>query len=156
MDNDRKYLIGFSFKDNIVALIFLAIFTAVSVAILLSNNKAVAMVLGLFVLLLFVLNIILFYRMLFKKILFDRSGFIHKSSPFKSEYYEDSQIKNAWIDQKPRTNGTMVYSFCFKTREGKIGKVEFPPYRCDYAQYLVDRIQGEDVSEYVEHLDLFN
>ena len=50
------------------------------------------------------------------------------------------------------TNGTAGFYFYYVTRDGIKGKLLIPPVKYDYADYLVERLKGNDVRDYEKHI----
>ncbi|MGN1202017.1 MAG: TMEM14 family protein [Eubacterium sp.] len=151
-NSDYKYYLGFKFKDNITSLVSLIIFAAICAFFYFQNIGAYIFVFA-FVIITAILVLIGFYRTFFKKILIYDDGFLHQTSPFKKEFYYDNEIEDAWISDKRQANGITVHYFNYKAKDGRKGKYYFPPYLYDYADYLAERIKGEDVTDYENHLD---
>lgn len=87
------------------------------------------------------------------RILIFEDGFEYQSFLFMKTYYHDSDIADVWTEDKLQNNGTYVHFFCFRTKDGKKVRYNFTPYLTDFADYLVARINGEDVTEFEEHLN---
>lgn len=151
-NKDYKYCLGFGIKDNIASVIALLIFAAIGAFFYFEKIGGYIFVIP-FVVIMAVIVLVGFYRTLFKKILIYDNGFSHQASPFKTEFFEDAEIEDAWLQEKRQSNGTTVYYFNYKARDGRKGQYYFPPRLYDYADYLVMRIKGEDVTEYENHLD---
>lgn len=50
------------------------------------------------------------------------------------------------------TNGTAGFYFYYVTKDGIKGKLLIPPVKYDYADYLVERLKGNDVRDYEKHI----
>lgn len=152
-EKEYKYSLAFKFKDSIVQIISTLVFVGITVFLYIQDIGGYIFVL-FFAAVMLVLDIVSFYRILFKKILIYDNGFSHQSSPFKKVFYEDSEIEDAWISDKRQSDGIAVHYFNYKTKNGEKGEYYFPSYLYDYADYLVERIKGNDVTDYERHLDV--
>lgn len=148
-DKDYKYSLTFKLKNTFVSYIMLFAMCGFFVAFYIKGMKVMLLPILAFA----GLIIYSLYKHIFIKILIYDNGFSHQTSPFKKEFFEDAEIEDAWISEKRNSNGTTAYYFNYKARDGRKGKYYFPPNLYDYADYLVNRIKGEDVSEYERHLD---
>lgn len=150
-NNECKYVISFGVKDNI-AITFATLFFGI-IAYLLHRQGSGAFVpaccLACFCAVIFVVSI---YRTLFNKIYIYDNYFVHRKSPFKDVVVNDYEVENAWIRQMRNTNGTAGFYFYYVTRDGIKGKLLIPPVKYDYADYLVERLKGNDVRDYEKHI----
>lgn len=151
-NNECKYVISFGVKDNI-AITFATLFFGI-IAYLLHRQGSGAFVpaccLACFCAVIFVVSI---YRTLFNKIYIYDNYFVHRKSPFKDVIVNDYEIEDAWIKQKLSVRGSFGYYFHYVTKDGRNGKMLVSPVKYDFADYLVERLKGEDVSEYERHID---
>lgn len=151
-NNECKYVISFGVKDNILIIAVAVIFDVMAYVLHRRGSAAfiaLAVIGALATLLLFVS----IYRTLFNKIYIYDNYFVHRKSPFKDVVVNDYEVEDAWIRQMRNTNGTAGFYFYYVTRDGIKGKLLIPPVKYDYADYLVERLKGEDVSEYERHID---
>lgn len=151
-NNECKYVISFGFKDNIVITAVAFIFDVMAYVLHRRGSSAfiaLAVIGALATLLLFVS----IYRTLFNKIYIYDNYFVHRKSPFKDVIVNDYEIEDAWIKQKLSVRGTFGYYFHYVTKDGRNGKMLVSPVKYDFADYLVERLKGEDVSEYERHID---
>lgn len=152
-EKEFKYSLAFRFKDSIFPIIATLVFLGIALFFYYQNIGGYIFVL-LFVAVFLILDILSFYRIFFKKILIYDRGFSHQTSPFKKVFYEDSEIEDAWISDKHQSNGITAHYFNYKAKNGEKGQYYFPPYLYDYADYLCERIKGNDVADYERHLDM--
>lgn len=150
-NNECKYVISFGFKDNIVITAVAVIFDVMAYVLHRRGSAAfiaLAVIGALSTLLLFVS----IYRTLFNKIYIYDNYFVHRKSPFKDVVVNDYEVEDAWIRQMRNTNGTAGFYFYYVTRDGIKGKLLIPPVKYDYADYLVERLKGNDVRDYEKHI----
>lgn len=150
-NNECKYVISFGFKDNIVITAVAVIFDVMAYVLHRRGSAAfiaLAVIGALATLLLFVSV----YRTLFNKIYIYDNYFVHRKSPFKDVVVNDYEVEDAWIRQMRNTNGTAGFYFYYVTRDGIKGKLLIPPVKYDYADYLVERLKGNDVRDYEKHI----
>lgn len=150
-NNECKYVISFGFKDNIVITAVAVIFDVMAYVLHRRGSAAfiaLAVIGALSTLLLFVSV----YRTLFNKIYIYDNYFVHRKSPFKDVVVNDYEVEDAWIRQMRNTNGTAGFYFYYVTRDGIKGKLLIPPVKYDYADYLVERLKGNDVRDYEKHI----
>lgn len=150
-NNECKYVISFGFKDNIVITAVAVIFDVMAYVLHRRSSAAfiaLAVIGALATLLLFVS----IYRTLFNKIYIYDNYFVHRKSPFKDVIVNDYEVEDAWIRQMRNTNGTAGFYFYYVTRDGIKGKLLIPPVKYDYADYLVERLKGNDVRDYEKHI----
>lgn len=143
-NEEYKYKITFDVKGLIMPAIFLIILVAVSIWLYKSNNGAYIFT-GLFSVVMAAIMLYSIYSVLFKKILIGENSFTHKKGPGKSQTYEYSEISEAWESTGKGTNGAVVHYFNYKTAEGNVNKFIFYPYQYDEVDYLLAKINGEDV-----------
>ena len=93
------------------------------------------------------------YRTLFNKIYIYDNYFVHVMSPFKKITVNDCEVEDAWINQMHTSNGVSGYYFNYRTRDGIKGKIIVSPVKYDFADYLVERLKGNDVSDYEKHIN---
>lgn len=150
--NYCKYVISFGIKDNI-AITFATLFFGI-IAYLLHRQGSGAFVpvscLACFCAVIFVVSI---YRTLFNKIYIYDDYFVHIKSPTKKVIVNDYEVEDAWIKQKLSAGGNFGYYFHYVTKDGRNGNMLVSTVKYDFADYLVERLKGEDVSEYERHID---
>lgn len=151
-NNECKYVISFGFKDNIV-IIAVAVIFDVMAYVLHRRGSAAFIALAVIGALATILLFVSIYRTLFNKIYIYDNYFVHRKSPFKDVIVNDYEIEDAWIKQKLSVRGTFGYYFHYVTKDGRNGKMLVSPVKYDFADYLVERLKGEDVSEYERHID---
>ncbi len=151
-DKNIKYTISFTWKDNIAIILFTLVFGAVT-ALLFSKDSTAFMFTGILTILGFGLTLISIYRTLFNKILIYDNGFTHIKSISKKFDFEDCEIDDAWINNKHQSNGISTYYFNYVTKDGRKEKLLISPSQYDYADYLAERIKGNDVTDYEKHLE---
>lgn len=151
-NNECKYVISFGFKDNILITAVAVIFDVTAYILFRHGNGAfiAPAVIGGFITLAFLISI---YRTLFNKIYIYDDYFVHRKSPFKNVIVNDYEVNDAWIEQKHNSNGAAGCFFHYVTRDGIKGKLLIPPVKYDYADYLVERLKGNDVRDYEEHIE---
>lgn len=150
-NNECKYVISFGVKDNILIIAVAVIFDVMAYVLHRRGSAAfiaLAVIGALATLLLFVS----IYRTLFNKIYIYDNYFVHRKSPFKDVVVNDYEVEDAWIRQMRNTNGTAGFYFYYVTRDGIKGKLLIPPVKYDYADYLVERLKGNDVRDYEKHI----
>ncbi len=152
-DDNIKYTISFTWKENIMAVLFTLVFGTVT-GILFSKDIIAFVFTGILTIFGFGIIIVSVYRTLFNKILIYENGFTHIQSISKRIYFEDCEIDDAWITDKHHSNGTSIYCFHYVTKSGDKGKLLVSPGHYDYADYLVERIKGNDVTDYERHLEV--
>lgn len=151
-EHDYKYSISFGFKDNIVAILAALFFDGLAIFMYLKNNGAFIAVgaSGCFVTVVLLVSV---YRTLFNKIYIYDNYFVHVMSPFKKITVNDCEVEDAWIHQMHTSNGVSGYYFNYRTRDGIKGKIIVSPAKYDFADYLVERLKGNDVSDYEKHIN---
>lgn len=147
-----KYIISFGIKDNIIVAIVALLFDTAAYFMYRQGSGAFIpfAVFGGFVTVLFLISL---YRTLFNKIYIYDDYFIHTKSPFKDVIVNDYEVDDAWINQKKNAKGTAGCYFNYVTKDGRKGKLLIPPAKYDFADYLVERLQGNYVYDYEKHLD---
>lgn len=150
-NNECKYVISFGFKDNIVITAVAVIFDVMAY-VLHSRGSAAFIALAVIGALATLLLFVSIYRTLFNKIYIYDNYFVHRKSPFKDVVVNDYEVEDAWIRQMRNTNGTAGFYFYYVTRDGIKGKLLIPPVKYDYADYLVERLKGNDVRDYEKHI----
>ncbi len=147
-----KYIISFGIKDNIIVAIVALLFDTAAY-FMYRQGTAVFIpfaVFGGFVTVLFLISL---YRTLFNKICIYDDYFIHIKSPFKDVIINDYEVDDAWINQKKNAKGTAGCYFNYVTKDGRKGKLLIPPAKYDFADYLVERLKGNDVYDYEQHIN---
>ena len=150
-NNECKYVISFGFKDNIVITAVAVIFDVMAY-VLHRRGSAAFIALAVIGTLATLLLFVSIYRTLFNKIYIYDNYFVHRKSPFKDVVVNDYEVEDAWIRQMRNTNGTAGFYFYYVTRDGIKGKLLIPPVKYDYADYLVERLKGNDVRDYEKHI----
>lgn len=150
-NNECKYVISFGFKDNIVITAVAVIFDVMAY-VLHRRDSAAFIALAVIGALSTILLFVSIYRTLFNKIYIYDNYFVHRKSPFKDVVVNDYEVEDAWIRQMRNTNGTAGFYFYYVTRDGIKGKLLIPPVKYDYADYLVERLKGNDVRDYEKHI----
>lgn len=146
-----KYIISFGVKDNIIVA-FVALLLDAAAFFLHRQGGGffiATVVFGGFFTLIFVIG---FYRTLFNKIYIYDNYFIHVTSPFKEYIVNDYEVKDAWICQKNPSKGATGYYFNYITNDGVKRKLLVPPTKLDFADYLAERLKGNEVSDYETHI----
>ena len=150
-NNECKYVISFGFKDNIVITAVAVVFDVMAY-VLHRRGSAAFIALAVIGALATILLFVSIYRTLFNKIYIYDNYFVHRKSPFKDVVVNDYEVDDAWIRQMRNTNGTAGFYFYYVTRDGIKGKLLIPPVKYDYADYLVERLKGNDVRDYEKHI----
>lgn len=65
----------------------------------------------------------------------------------------DYEVEDVVLNQKRSAKGTAGYYFQYVTKDGRKGKLLVPLVKYDFADYLVERLNGSDVSEYERHIE---
>lgn len=150
--NKAKYVISFDWKSNIVIVCMTLLFGGVAYALYYKHSQAfvpVAVLAGICC----VVMIISIHRTMFNKIIIYDDSFTHIKSIFKTEYLMDYEIKDAWISGSPILKNSRAVYFNYEAKDFKKGKIMIPPAQEDYADYLVERLKGNDVTEYEEYIE---
>lgn len=138
-----KYKIGGSLKSFIPLLILLAIFGGVSIWLHSSNNGAFIFT-TFFTFLVLALSAYSIYRFIFVKVLIGEDGFYHQTKPGNGQYYDYTEIAEAWESSGQDYGGTTNYYCSFKTAGGQVNKFPFFSSESDGIDYLLMRINGEN------------
>lgn len=152
---ETKYIISFDWKNNILPMLLTLIFGAITY-LLYSQNTVAYIFTGVLAIFCLGITIVNMYRTLFKKIIIYNNSFTHINSPLKDSFFMDYEIEDAWISDRHLMNGTTIHYFHYTTKDGRKGKLLFQPSQYDYADYLVERLKGNNVTDYEEHLDAEN
>ena len=151
-NNECKYVISYGVKDNIVGVVVTVLFDIMAY-VLYRLDIFAFIVFSIICFLITLMLLISIYCTLFHKIYIYDNYFVHRKSPFKDVIVNDYEVENAWIEQrnKLQTPVTVPYFF-YVTKDGVKGKFAIPPRKYDYADYLVERLKGNDVHDYEEHI----
>lgn len=146
-----KYIISFGVKDNIIVAVVALLLDAAAFFLHRQGGGffIATVVFGGFFTLIFVIG---FYRTLFNKIYIYDKHFIHVTSPFKEYIVNDYEVKDAWICQKNPSKVATGYYFNYIANDGVKRKLLVPPTKLDFADYLVERLKGNEVSDYETHI----
>lgn len=142
---DYKYKIASSFKDLIFPIILFAVFAGISIWLYRKNSGAFIGT-AIFSLLLLALIIVSVYRIIFVKVLIGENSFYHQTAPGNGKSYEYAEIAEAWESSGKGANGTNYHYFNYKTRDGVVHKFHFYPYQYDEVEYLLNKINPEEVT----------